>query len=71
MAKRESSMLRPTVEKLAFTIQEAAAVASIGQTSLYKAISDKQLKARKYGTRTIITRTDLQAFLDSLPPSNR
>ena len=71
MAKRESSMPRPTVEKLAFTIQEAAAVASIGQTSLYKAIRDKQLKARKYGTRTIITRTDLQAFLDSLPPSNR
>jgi excisionase family DNA binding protein len=71
MAKRESSMLRPTVEKLAFTIQEAAAASSIGQTSLYKAIRDKQLKARKYGTRTIITRTDLQAFLDSLPPSNR
>ncbi len=50
MAKRESSMPRPTLEKLAFTIQEAAAAASIGQTSLYKAIRDKQLKARKYGT---------------------
>ena len=54
------------MEKLAFTIQEAAAVCSIGQTSLYKAIREKQLKARKYGTRTIITRIDLQAFLDSL-----
>ncbi len=68
--KRESP-LRPIMEKLAFTIQEAAAVCSIGQTSLYKAIREKQLKARKYGTRTIITRIDLQAFLDSLPPSSR
>jgi excisionase family DNA binding protein len=70
MPKRES-MLRPAVEKLAFTIQEAAAVSSIGQTSLYKAIRDKQLTARKYGTRTVITRTDLQAFLDTLPPTNK
>ena len=38
---------------------------------LYKAIREKQLKARKYGTRTIITRIALQAFLDSLPPSSR
>ncbi len=71
MSNRASLILRPTMEKLAFTIQEAAAASSIGQTSLYKAIRDKQLKARKCGTRTIITRTDLQAFLDSLPPSNR
>jgi excisionase family DNA binding protein len=71
MSQRESSMIRPAVEKLAFTIPEAAAVSSIGQTSLYKAIRDKQLKARKYGTRTIITRIDLQAFLDSLPSSDR
>jgi len=29
------------MEKLAFTIQEAAAVCSIGQTSLYKGIREK------------------------------
>jgi excisionase family DNA binding protein len=66
----EESPLRPVVEKLAFTIQEAAAVSSIGQTSLYKAIRERRLKARKYGTRTVITRLDLQAFLDSLPPTS-
>ncbi|MBR0900986.1 helix-turn-helix domain-containing protein [Bradyrhizobium tropiciagri] len=54
-------------EKLAFTIQEAVKAAGIGQTSLYKAIRDKQLTARKYGTRTIITRSDLQSFLNTLP----
>jgi excisionase family DNA binding protein len=67
----EEERLRPAVEKLAFTIQEAAAVSSIGQTSLYKAIREGRLKARKYGTRTVITRLDLQAFLDSLPPTSR
>lgn len=57
-------------DKLAFTIQEAATVSSIGQTSLYKAIQDRQLTARKFGTRTVITRDDLTTFLKSLPPAN-
>lgn len=57
----------PPIEKLGFTIQEAAQSSSLGQTSIYKAIRDKQLKARKYGTRTIITRADLAIFLENLP----
>jgi len=43
------------MEKLALTIQEAAQLSSLGQTSIYKAIRDGQLICRKYGTRTIIT----------------
>jgi hypothetical protein len=54
-------------DKLAFTIQEAIMVSSLGQTSIYKAINDKRLIARKWGTRTIIRRADLEAFLESLP----
>jgi hypothetical protein len=56
MAKRES-MLRPTMEKLGFTVPEVAALSSLGQTSIYKAIREGQLRIRKYGTRTIITRS--------------
>ena len=66
MAKRES-MLRPTMEKLGFTVPEAAALSSLGQTSIYKAIREGQLRIRKYGTRTIITRADLVSFLQKLP----
>jgi excisionase family DNA binding protein len=66
MAKRES-MLRPTMEKLGFTIPEAAALSSLGQTSIYKAIREGQLRTRKYGTRTIIMRADLASFLENLP----
>jgi excisionase family DNA binding protein len=66
MAKRES-MLRPALEKLAFTVPEAAALSSLGQTSIYKAIRQGRLRIRKSGTRTIIMRTDLVSFLETLP----
>jgi len=60
-------MLRPTVEKLGLTVPEAAALSSLGQTSIYKAIKEGRLRIRKYGTRTIITRADLLSFLETLP----
>jgi hypothetical protein len=55
------------VEKLGLSIQEAAVPSSLGQTSICKAIRDKQLISRKYGTRVIIKPADLAAFLDNLP----
>ena len=68
MAKRESSIQhRPTMEKLGLTAPEAAALSSLGQTSIYKAIREGRLRIRKYGTRTIITRADLASFLTNLP----
>ena len=45
----------------------AAALSSLGQTSVYKAIREGRLRIRKYGTRTIITRADLASFLENLP----
>ena len=66
MAKRKSTMLRPTMERLGLTVPEAAELSSLGQTSIYKAIREGRLRIRKYGTRTIITRADLASFLESL-----
>jgi excisionase family DNA binding protein len=66
MAKRES-LLRPTMEKLGLTVPEAAALSSLGQTSIYKAVREGRLRIRKYGTRTIIARADLASFLENLP----
>ncbi len=71
MAKRESSMLRPANEKLGLTVPEAAALSSLGQTSIYKAIREGRLRIRKYGTRTIITRADLASFLENLPDDTK
>jgi excisionase family DNA binding protein len=66
MAKRES-ILGSTTEKLGLTVPEAAALSSLGQTSIYKAIREGRLRIRKYGTRTIIRRVDLASFLENLP----
>jgi hypothetical protein len=56
-------------DKLAFTIDEAVQSSSLGQTSIYQAIKDKKLIMRKYGSRSVITRGDLVAFLNGLPVS--
>lgn len=53
--------------KEGLSIPEACALAGIGRTRLYQAITDGSLKARKYGKRTLILRTDLQNFLTNLP----
>jgi hypothetical protein len=55
------------VQRLAYTIPEAAEASTLGQTSIYKAIKDGRLIARKCGTRTIVTHPNLTSFLDNLP----
>jgi excisionase family DNA binding protein len=56
-----------TVERLAYGIDEAAAVIGIGRSALYDLIRDKRLVARKIGARTIITKNELTEFLGRLP----
>lgn len=68
---RRDGIARAAEEKLGLTVPEAAALSSLGQTSIYKAIREGRLTARKYGTRTIIARADLQAFLDTLPQTKQ
>ena len=49
------------------SISEACAVAGIGRTKIYQAITGGKLKARKCGARTLVLRDDLRDFLLSLP----
>jgi excisionase family DNA binding protein len=65
---RSDAATRP--DKLAFTVREVIAATSLSESSIYRAIRNKHLTARKYGTRTIITREDLAAFLKDLPPTS-
>lgn len=55
------------LQREGLSIAEACRVAGIGRTKIYEAISDGKLIARKFGKRTIVLRTDLQAFLFALP----
>jgi excisionase family DNA binding protein len=54
-------------EKLAFSVAEAAVHADLCRDNIYRAIRDGDLRARKAGRRTLILRTDLEAYLQNLP----
>ena len=54
--------------QISLTIEEACTAIGIGRTKLYQAINSGQLKAKKYGKRTIILRSDLDVFLETLAP---
>ena len=52
---------------MALSTDEACAEGKFGKNALYDAIRDGRLKARKLGRKTIILRSDLEAYLKSLP----
>ena len=56
---------------LAYSIAEASEVSRIGRTSIYEAISSRELIARKHGRRTVILADDLRRWLQNLPVTNR
>lgn len=58
---------RSELQAEGLTLNEASIVAGIGRTKLYEAIAAGELKARKFGSRTIVLREDLLGFLKSLP----
>jgi excisionase family DNA binding protein len=55
------------IQPAAYSINEAADVIGLGRDGIYRAISEGRLRARKFGKRTLILRTDAEAFLQALP----
>lgn len=53
--------------KMAFSIAEVQAICGLGRTRLYELIKSNVLLAKKLGKRTLILRSDLDAFLSNLP----
>jgi len=51
----------------ALSIADACEMAGVGRTTIYAAIAEGRLKARKLGRRTLILRDDLTQFLVALP----
>ena len=54
-------------DKLAHSIDESCAIAGVGRTYIYNAIASGDLTARKAGRRTLILRSELEAWLAGLP----
>jgi hypothetical protein len=57
--------------KLAYSIKKFADLTDFGRSTIYEAIKDGSLLARKRGKRTVITAPDGMHWLQSLPPANR
>jgi excisionase family DNA binding protein len=51
----------------AFRISEVCKRSGVGRTTVYAAIKDGSLKARKCGRTTIVLAGDLRAWLTALP----
>ena len=54
--------------KPAYSLAEIKQKTGLGRTSLYKAIAEGRLVARKCGRRTLVLADDLARFLHDLPP---
>ena len=55
----------------ALSISDACEMVGVGRTTIYAAIAEGRLKARKLGRRTLILRDDLTHFLVALPEIKR
>ena len=64
-------MNTPTSNFYALSISDACEMAGVGRTTVYAAIAEGRLKARKLGRRTLILRDDLMHFLVALPEIKR
>ena len=52
--------------KLAYSVTEAAEQLGIGRTLAYDLIREGRLPSFKLGNRRLVTKVDLEAFLESL-----
>jgi excisionase family DNA binding protein len=52
---------------IAVTIPEAVRLSGMSRSSIYLALKNEAITARKAGRRTLISFADLQAYLASLP----
>lgn len=55
------------MSKVAMTVAEAVEYSSIGKTVLFGLLKDHKIPRRKLGRKTLILRTDLDAYINSLP----
>jgi len=56
-----------STEKVAHSVRGAAQVADLGKDILYQAIKERDLHARRVGSKIVILHDDLMEWLRSLP----
>lgn len=54
-------------EPIAYTIKQAAAASNLPEQEIWRAITAQKLRAHMAGPHVVITRTELQRYVGSLP----
>lgn len=57
----------PLIDKLVLTPEDVSALSGFGRGTIYAAMRSGALIARKEGSRTVILREDMDAWLRNLP----
>lgn len=52
------------IQPLAYSIDDACRVSSLGRTRLYQLINEGKLQVRKIGKRTLVPAASLRALID-------
>lgn len=50
-------------DPIAYSVKDAASACGLSRTTLYQLIKAGKLQPRKFGTRTVLLRSDLEAML--------
>lgn len=57
----------PLKERIVLTVEDVMALSGFGLSTVYRAMDEGKLVARKEGIRTVILREDFDAWLKNLP----
>ena len=57
----------PEDQRVSYTIKEVRKLVGISNTTLYRAIGNRELRAVKFGHKTLILAKDLHTWLEALP----
>jgi hypothetical protein len=55
------------MDRIAYTLPEAARIAGVSRTRIFEAVRKQELTIRKAGRASIVTHDDLVAWIKSLP----
>ena len=58
--------MNTSTEKGAYSVNEFLAWASIGRTAFYREVNEGRITITKFGTKTLITAANANAWLNSL-----
>lgn len=56
----------PALERLAYRVKEAAEALAISRSRFYELVAEGRIQVLKDGARTLVRRSALEAYLDSL-----